>query len=564
LRIDDRLETALASAESQADGNLTGTWRQLVDVLAQTTGNADPQQVANGLAIVHRMSPQVAVNVRAAGIRALAGRLKSPPLIQLFTRDDPEIASAAIGAAQLSDDDWSDLVPELPVRARGFLRARADLGPKTQRALQNWAGADFRLSGNIAKADTPIIKPAMIAPADQVAETQSQIGALVQRIEEWRRNREATDSPRLPLGDDGADNQAADIDEIQFETDDNGTIVWVEGAPRGAIVGTDIARASFDDGPGPDAYGAAAFRQRMPMGNARMLLRGGPSIDGDWRMTAAPFFDQLTGRFRGFRGLMRRPNIVEKPYDEGDDSLARRLQAESMQQIVHELRTPLGAIAGFAEIIEQQLFGPVADDYRGMASAILEDARRLLSGFEDMSTAARLDAGNLEIEDGTTECDWLADRLKDRLAPISDELGVMVNISLADPVRPFALEREMAERIFSRLLSAIIMGGGKGEVLRGRFRTELGRNATNSFRLDLPEKLTDLNEEDLLGSIPAIEEQMADKAASPLLGLGFSLRLVRNLARKVGGDLRFHKESLLLILPATQNHDLTIRDIGGD
>jgi hypothetical protein len=140
----------------------------------------------------------------------------------------------------------------------------------------------------------------------------------------------------------------------------------------------------------------------------------------------------------------------------------------------------------------------------------------------------------------------------------------MVNISLADPVRPFALEREMAERIFSRLLSAIIMGGGKGEVLRGRFRTELGRNATNSFRLDLPEKLTDLNEEDLLGSIPAIDEQMADKAASPLLGLGFSLRLVRNLARKVGGDLRFHKESLLLILPATQNHDLTIRDIGGD
>jgi hypothetical protein len=49
-----------------------------------------------------------------------------------------------------------------------------------------------------------------------------------------------------------------------------------------------------------------------------------------------------------------------------------------------------------------------------------------------------------------------------------------------------------------------------------------------------------------------------------LLGLGFSLRLVRNLARKVGGDLRFQKESLLLILPAIQNYDVTVRDIGGD
>ncbi len=564
MRIDDRLETALASAESQADGNLTGTWRQLIDVLAQTTGNADPRKVAAGLSIVHRMSSQVPVDVRVEGIRALAGRLQSPPLVQLFAGDVPQIASAAISAAQLSDEDWSDLVPELPVRARGFLRGRADLGPKTRRALQAWAGADFRLTGRVVTADAPDIETESSFPEAAPAEPQSQIGALVQRIEAWKRNREAADSPRLPLGDEAAENESAPINEIRFETDDNGTIVWVEGAPRGAIVGTDIARASFDNGPGPDAYGAAAFRQRMPMSNARMLLRGGPAIDGDWRMTAAPFFDQLTGRFRGFRGLMRRPNIAEKPYDAVGDGLSRRFQAESMQQIVHELRTPLGAIAGFAEIIEQQLFGPVADDYRGMASAILDDARRLLSGLEDMSTAARLDAGNLEIEDGTTECDWLADRLKDRLAPISDELGVIVNISIAGPVRPFAVERDMAERIFSRLLSAVIIGGGKGEVLRGRFRTELGRSANNSFRLDLPEKLTELSEEDLLGSIPAIDEQMADKTASPLLGLGFSLRLVRNLARKVGGDLRFQKESLLLILPATQDHDLTIRDIGGD
>jgi hypothetical protein len=564
LRIDDRLETALASAENQADGNLTGIWRQLVDVLSQTAENADLRNVAEGLSIVHRMSPQVAVGERASGIRALTGRLKSPPLIQLFVRDVPEIAAAAISAAQLSDEDWSELVPELPVRARGFLRARTDLGPKTLRALQNWAGADFRLSGNIADHVVPITESVGLENDDKPAEPQSQIGALVQRIEEWRRNRENLDSPRLPLGDEDPASEVVEIAEIQFETDDNGTIVWVEGAPRGAIVGTDIARASFDDGPGPDAYGAAAFRQRMPMGSARMVLRGAPSIDGDWRMSAAPFFDQLTGRFRGFRGLMRRPNIAEKAHDEGDDHRARRLQAENMQQIVHELRTPLGAIAGFAEIIEQQLFGPVADDYRGMASAILDDARRLLSGLEDMSTAARLDAGNLEIQEGATECEWLAERLAERLAPISDDLGVMVNISLAGPVRPFAIDRDMAERIFSRLLSALIICGGKGEVLRGRFRTELGRTAINSFRLDLPEKLTDSSEEDLLGSIPAIDEPMADKAASPLLGLGFSLRLVRNLARKVGGDLRFQKESLLLILPTIQNYDVTVRDIGGD
>jgi len=44
------------------------------------------------------------------------------------------------------------------------------------------------------------------------------------------------------------------------------------------------------------------------------------------------------------------------------------------------------------------------------------------------------------------------------------------------------------------------------------------------------------------------------------LGLGFSLRLVRNLARNVDGDLRFQKESLLLTLPASQNLGEHYRD----
>ncbi|MGL5838461.1 MAG: hypothetical protein ACRCY3_08170, partial [Sphingorhabdus sp.] len=197
-------------------------------------------------------------------------------------------------------------------------------------------------------------------------------------------------------------------------------------------------------------------------------------------------------------------------------------------------------------------------------SAILEDARRLLLGFDDLSTAARLDAGNLEVEEGSTDCAWLLEKLAGRLVPISDAIGVQVNLTKADPIRPFAVERDIAERIFSRLLSSIIIGGSKGEVLNGRFRTELGTMTHNSFRLDLPKSLIGVNEEELLGSIPVLDEKIAQSTASPLLGLGFSLRLVRNLARKVGGDLRFLKESLLLTLPATQNDHLSIRDIGGD
>jgi hypothetical protein len=49
-----------------------------------------------------------------------------------------------------------------------------------------------------------------------------------------------------------------------------------------------------------------------------------------------------------------------------------------------------------------------------------------------------------------------------------------------------------------------------------------------------------------------------------LLGLGFSLRLVRNLARNVGGSLQFQNESLLVTIPAVQDHDRDFKDQWGD
>ncbi|WP_298597136.1 histidine kinase dimerization/phospho-acceptor domain-containing protein [uncultured Sphingorhabdus sp.] len=236
-----------------------------------------------------------------------------------------------------------------------------------------------------------------------------------------------------------------------------------------------------------------------------------------------------------------------------------------MQQVVHELRTPLGAIAGFAEIIEQQLFGPVSNEYRQMAGAILADAQRLLAGFEDLSVASRLDAGNFEVEPGVTECRWLAKRLAERLEPVSEENRIQLNLAIADPVRAFAIDRTLSERIFSRLLSAVMMGCSEGESLNGRFKTEPGVTASNLFYLELPVKLREFSDDQLFGTDPSYNEfeQPAD-TSSPLLGLGFSLRLVRNLARKAGGDLRFQKESLVLSIPAVQDGDMDFRDIGGD
>jgi His Kinase A (phospho-acceptor) domain len=536
LRFDDRLETALRQAD-QDDVSIASKWQQLVDLLAQNPAEFDVNYVASGLLQARRLLPIVPLATRVECVTALAGRIKSAPLVQLLAGDAPPVAAAAIAGATLSDREWADIIPQLPVRARGFLRNRNDIGIETRRALMAWSSADFILPTPLSAAPATASKP---------APQNTQIRDIVERIERLRRDRESGDVPLPSLAEADVVGISAPVNEIRFETDDAGTVSWVEGAPRGAVVGVDIAEPAFDDGPGPDAYGAAAFRQRMPLEKARMRLCGASVIEGDWRINASPFFDPASGRFSGYRGIMRRPTVAESALiDTGGGA-----NGEQLQQLVHELRTPLGAIIGFSEIIAQQLFGPVTHDYRVLATNILNDAERLLAGFDDLAMAAKIETGHFAATPGITECGWLASRLAERLHGLSDILNVTLNLVQAHPVRPFAIENDLAERLFSRLLSAVIIGCEQREVLDGRFRTEPGQTATNRFVLTLPKKLAGMSEEELFGSGPGNSPE-SDEA--PLLGLGFSLRLVRSLARNVGGDLRFYNEALILSLPAARD-----------
>lgn len=303
MRFDDRLQTSLSHAADDTISVAT-RWRQLVDILSQNPRHF-PQDVAiSGLQQARRLLPHTKMEDRLASVKSLSGRIKSAPLVQLLSADLAPVAAATISGANLSDAEWAAIIPNLPVRARGFLRNRSDLGPKTQRALRYWSAADFALP-RPAKVEVSV-SSIDIGNGDAKPKLRSEkmrIGEIVERIERLRKDREeqAEIKPTPEPFNLDAINQS-EIKEIRFETDEMGTVCWVEGAPRGALVGIGIAEPAFDDSPGPDAYGAAAFRQRMPLENARMRLCGAPAIEGEWRIMATPFFDSNSGRFAAIAG----------------------------------------------------------------------------------------------------------------------------------------------------------------------------------------------------------------------------------------------------------------------
>src|SRR5690606_16652060 len=120
-----------------------------------------------------------------------------------------------------------DLIPALPLRARGIARHRRGLGPRVEGLLARLGVADRGL-------------PPAAVPTEAEQPRIDEIGAIVRRIEAFRRTRQLAEheiggeAPLLPLGDIGAPRRP--LDAFDFATDAEGRIVWAEAPMAPAVV----------------------------------------------------------------------------------------------------------------------------------------------------------------------------------------------------------------------------------------------------------------------------------------------------------------------------------------
>lgn len=353
-----------------------------------------------------------------------------------------------------------------------------------------------------------------------------EIAEVVARIDAFWREREAGGRGPATL-------PPADL--FRFETDANGVIRWVEGVTRGAVIG--LALDQRGAGAAVDGVAAGAFRRRTSFANARLHITGESDAAGDWLLSGVPAFDPASGRFTGYRGTARRPRADER----AEPSRAGGSPAESLRQLVHELRTPTNAIAGFAEMIEAQMLGPVPEPYRERAQVIRTQARELLGAIDDLDLAARIDSATLALVPGQVALAPLLATIGEDLAPLAALRGSSLVLPPAAP--GVQGDHRAVERLLTRLLATLVSATRPGERIGVRIAAEPG--ARIAITIDRPHALADYPGDAVLG----IDDERED---SSLLGTGFALRLARNLARELGGALAIEATCLTLRLPAAE------------
>ena len=121
-------------------------------------------------------------------------------------------------------------------------------------------------------------------------------------------------------------------------------------------------------------------------GDLNYRLRS-PRQDEIGQVAAA--FDEMAG------SLQERETALAQARDQALD--ASRFKSRLLANVSHDLRTPLTAIMGYADILKEEIYGPLNPRQRDIIQRILSNTRRLVTMINSMLDQAQIEAGKLEL-----------------------------------------------------------------------------------------------------------------------------------------------------------------------
>lgn len=534
MRFDDRLKTVMMQPVVD-DHDRIVRWRQLVDLLARLPDMHDEALADAAFAMVEREAPAIPEAVRAASARNVAAYPLETRIVALFARDKLSVAAPVLAGANLSAVEWHEVGRDSSPDVASFILTLSRGGVTSSSPL-----------GQAEPASTAPPVPPLVVEEDDATPSISQ---MVARIELLRTRREGRDSDfhevarQMPVGPSQTRKtlppvvEAGDHSPFRWESDSDGWINWVEGVPRGAFVGQSLAEVS------EGLQSGRALAEREPFADAVMTMEH-PTIAGEWRLSGIPAFSPVDGRFLGYRGIARKPALIRPPHDRTSHHSGRRPRTrdlEVLRETIHEIKTPLNAIIGFAEIIDGQYLGPAHRNYRQRAAEIVTQARMLLEAVQDLDLAARIQSGSQDGH-GTSRVLDVFRALQGELEQSALRVGATLSIVPPSHDDRFKLPADMASRMLKRFLSSVINAAMPGERL---VVTADWQPNKVDVAVSRPSASAHLSSSSLLD--PSLG---ADGGKGDLLGLGFAFRLVRGLVRLVEGDLVIEDSRFVLSLPS--------------
>ncbi len=280
VRFDDRLNTVLAQPAANPHDRAV-RWRQLVELLARASDLTSPLG-EQALQEVRREASTIDEQVRAAAARAIARPQLPAPLVAAFAADSITVAAPCSPPPRSRPTcSTAHVLEEASAESRASSARSIPSFPKKLR--QSPRSSPRRTSGRKLPRNPPLPRSPRSATCSR-ASSASGRSAKLERPPARAPHARPEGAPAL----------------FRWECGPSGEIAWVDGVPRGALIGRSIASPGEQNG--LDQKIVRAFGLRAPFREAKLTVAGQGLASGDWKLSGVR---RIRPRRRPLRGVPR-------------------------------------------------------------------------------------------------------------------------------------------------------------------------------------------------------------------------------------------------------------------
>jgi PAS domain S-box-containing protein len=142
--------------------------------------------------------------------------------------------------------------------------------------------------------------------------------------------------------------------------------------------------------------------------------------------------DQIVGFQAVARNITQLKQAQEALSISRDQALdASRFKSQLLSRVSHELRTPLGGILGYAELLEYEAFGALAEKQRNAVGNIIESTNYLTSIVNDLLDESQIESKSLSLHNEYFNSVDLFEKIKSTMSPLAEKKGVTFHVEIA-------------------------------------------------------------------------------------------------------------------------------------
>ena len=295
----------------------------------------------------------------------------------------------------------------------------------------------------------------------------------------------------------------------------------------------------------------AAEERRRRITSAELVERRLSVLLGLVAAAAAFLTAWLARRLHAYAGELRLRGIELEQVMES--------RARLMRGLSHDLKNPLNAIDGHAQLLQDGVRGPMTEPQRQSAERIRRSVRALLGLITDLLELSRAEAGHLSIDLRPADVVTLVRDAAEEQRAAAEAAGHTLEVDVPAELLVITTDAGRVQQILGNLLSNAVKytpSPGRIAVRAGMRRSQGGPRSGAWLAIEV----TDSGPGIPADEVARIFDEFARLTPEAAPGAGLGLAISRRIARLLGGDITVASEvgrgsTFTLWLPANRREE---------